>query len=166
MSKNPKDLFLKRFEDKHTIKRIYGQSFYELNSSAILYFRFSKAHKNQFFFGVESDDLLKHKENNLFILFICEFDDQIIVIPIEDFLDMVEGTKPISNQWKVLISKQDNVYMLRISGKGKYDITKNLNQFDFRPKEFRTATLPTISESLIFFNLSKSPFSLISSVSA
>ena len=146
MSKNPKALFLKRFEDKHTIKRIYGQSFYELNSSAILYFRFSKAHKNQFFFGVESDDLLKHKENNLFILFICEFDDQIIVIPIEDFLDMVEGTKPISNQWKVLISKQDNVYMLRISGKGKYDITKNLNQLDFRPKEFRTATLPTIGE--------------------
>lgn len=60
-AKNPKDLFLKRFEDKHTVKRIYGQSFYELNSSAILYFRFSRAHKDRFFFGVESDDLLKQK---------------------------------------------------------------------------------------------------------
>ncbi len=146
MPKNPKDLFLKRFEDKHTVKRIYGQSFYELNSSAILYFRFSRAHKDHFFFGVESDDLLKQKDKNLFILFICESDDQIIVIPVEDFLDMVEGTKPISNQWKVLVSKHDSIYMLRISGKGKYDITNNLNKFDFRPKEFRTVILPSIGE--------------------
>src|SRR3990167_4366822 len=121
MSKNPKDLFLKRFEDKHTIKRIYGQSFYELNSTAILYFRFSKAHKNQFFFGVESDDLLNHKDKNLFILFICETDDKIVVIPIEDFLEMVKGTEPISNQWKVFITRQNCEYSFRVSGKGKYD---------------------------------------------
>lgn len=146
MPKNPKDSFLKRFEDKHTVKRIYGQSFYELNSSAILYFRFSRAHKNQFFFGVESDDLLEYKEKNLFILFICESDEQIIVIPVEDFLDMIEGTEPISNQWKVLISKQNNTYILRISGKGKYDVSKNLNQFDFRSKELRSATLPSIGK--------------------
>jgi len=30
------------------------------------------------------------------------------------------------------------------SGKGKYDITKNLNQFDFRPNEFRISQLPSL----------------------
>jgi hypothetical protein len=147
MPKNPKDLFLKRFEDKFSVQRIYGQSFYELNSSAILYFRYSKAHKNQFFFGVESDDLQKYTEKNLFILFICEYDDQIVSIPIEDFKEMIEGTEPISNQWKILITKEkeQNTYTLRISGKGKYDVTKNLNSFDFRPKEFRSTTLPSIT---------------------
>ncbi len=65
MPKNPKDLFLKRLEDTHTVQRIYGQGFYELNSSAILYFRFSRAHKNKFFFEVESDDVLRYKDKNL-----------------------------------------------------------------------------------------------------
>jgi len=144
MSKNPKDSFLKRLEGRHLVKRVYGKSFYELNSTAILYFRFSKAHKNQFFFGVESDDLLNHKDKNLFILFICETDDKIVVIPIEDFLEMVKGTEPISNQWKVFITRQNCEYSFRVSGKGKYDVSKNLNQFDFRPSEFRTTVLPTI----------------------
>lgn len=76
MSKNPKDSFLKRLEGRHFVKRVYGKSFYELNSTAILYFRYSKAHKNQFFFGVESDDLLNHKDKNLFILFICETEEK------------------------------------------------------------------------------------------
>jgi hypothetical protein len=144
MSKNPKESFLKRFEEKHTIKRIFGQSFYELNSTATLYFRFSKAHRNQFFFGVESDDLLNYKDKNLFLLFICDNDDEIIVLPVEDFLTMVEGTKPISNQWKISIFREQDNYFLRISGKGKFDVTKNLNQFDFRPKEFRISQLPSI----------------------
>lgn len=144
MPKNPKESFLKRFEEKHTIKRLFGQSFYELNSTATLYFRFSKAHRNQFFFGVESDDLLNYKDKNLFILFICETDDEIIVLPVEDFLTMVEGTKPISNQWKVSIFREKDNFSLRISGKGKFDVTKNLNQFDFRPKEFRISQLPSV----------------------
>ncbi len=57
---------------------------------------------------------------------------------------MIEGSEPISNQWKVFLTKQENGYSCRISGKGKYDVTKNLNSFDFRPKEFRSATLPSI----------------------
>lgn len=143
MPKNPKEAFLKRFEEKHTVKRLFGQSFYELNSTATLYFRFSKAHKNQFFFGVESDDLFRYKDKNLFLLFICETDEEIIVLPVEDFLEMVEGTEAISNQWKVSIFKEETGFSLRIAGKGKYDVSKNLNQFDFRPKEFRTSQLPT-----------------------
>jgi hypothetical protein len=144
MPKNPKEAFLKRFEEKHTIKRLFGQSFYELNSTATLYFRFSKAHRNQFFFGVESDDLLQYKDKNLFLLFICETDEEIIVLPVEDFLTMIEGTQPISNQWKVSIFKEETGFSLRIAGKGKYDVTKNLNQFDFRPKEFRISQLPSL----------------------
>lgn len=144
MPKNPKEAFLKRFEEKHIVRRLFGQSFYELNSTATLYFRYSKAHNDQYFFGVESDDVLKYKDKNLFILFICETDEQIAVVPIEDFLKMVEGTDPISNQWKVFITQKDNAFTLRISGKGKYDVTKNLNQFDFRPKEFRISQLPSL----------------------
>ena len=144
MPKNPKESFLKRFEEKHTVKRLFGQSFYELNSTATLYFRYSKAHNDQYFFGVESDDVLKYKDKNLFILFICETDEQIAVVAIEDFLEMVEGTDPISNQWKVFITQKENSFTLRISGKGKYDITKNLNQFDFRPNEFRISQLPSL----------------------
>lgn len=144
MSKNPKESFLKRFEEKHTIKKLFGQSFYELNSTATLYFRFSRAHKNTFFFGVESDDLFNYKDKNLFILFICENEEEIVVLPAEDFLGMVEGTKPISNQWKVNIFNESNRFSLRIAGKGKYDVTQNLNRFDFRPKEFRTSELPSI----------------------
>jgi len=145
MPKNPKQAFLKRFEEKYTVRRLFGQSFYELNSTATLYFRYSKAHNDQYFFGVESDDVLRYKDENLFILFICGTDEQIVVVPVEDFLKMVEGTEPISNQWKVFIAHKDNAFTLRISGKGKYDITKNLNQFDFRPKEFRNSQLPSVS---------------------
>lgn len=144
MPKNPKDSFLKRFEGRHSIKRVYGQSFYELNSTAILYFRYSKAHKNQFFFGVESDDVLRYKDNNLFILFICESEDEIVVLPVDDFLEMVEGTEPISNQWKVFIAKYKAEYTFRVAGKGKYDVTGNLNEFDFRPADFRTGSLPSV----------------------
>lgn len=144
MRKNPKESFLKRFEERHTIKRIFGQSFYELNSTAILYFRYSKAHNDQFFYGVESNDLSAYRDKNLFILFICETEDQIIVLPFEDFEEMVKRTEPVSNQWKVFITKRDRQYSFRVAGKGKYDVTKNLNQFDFRPREFRTTVLPTI----------------------
>jgi len=148
MPKNPKDQLLKLFEGKHAIRKIFGQSFYELNSISVLYFRFSKAHKKakniQFFFGVESDDLHKFKNKNLFILFICESEDEIIVIPIEDFLEMVGGSEPVSNQWKISIFKGNGKYALQIAGKGKYDVTMNLNQFDFRPKEFRSIQLPSI----------------------
>ena len=146
MPKNPKALFLKRFEDRHTIKRVYGQSFYELNSTAILYFRYSKAHKSQFFFGVESDDVLRYKDNNLFILFICESEDEIVVLPAEEFQEMVKGTEPVSSQWKVFISKKKDEYSFRVAGKGKYDVTGHLNKFDFRSAEFRTGTLPSIGK--------------------
>jgi hypothetical protein len=144
MPKNPKDSFLKRFQDRHTIRRVYGQSFYELNSTAILYFRFSRSHKNQFFFGVESDDVSRYKDSNLFILFICEIEDEIVVIPVEDFLEMVKGSDPISNQWKVFISKHNGEYSFRVAGKGKYDVSGNLNKFDFRPVEFRLGSLASL----------------------
>ena len=146
MPKNPKDLFLRRFEGRYSIRRVYGKSFYELNSIAILYFRYSKAHKSQFFYGVESDDVLRYKDSNLFILFICETEDEIVVLPIEDFLEMVRGTEPISNQWKVFIAKDKGQYSLRVAGKGKYDVTENLNKFDFRPAEFRTRSLPSVGK--------------------
>ncbi len=143
MSKNPRDLFLKRFEGRQVVKRIYGQSFYELNSTAILYFRYSKAHGQQFFFGVESDDVSRYKDNNLFVLFICENEDEIIVIPVEQFLEMVNGSDPISNQWKIIVSKKNNEYNLRVAGKGKYNVTGSINRFDFRPIEFRSESLPS-----------------------
>lgn len=143
MAKNPKNSFLKRLEGRHTIKRVYGQSFYELNSTAILYFRYSKAHKNQFFFGVESDDVLVHQDRNLFILFICGTEDEIVVLPTEDFMEMVKGSDPISNQWKVFIERRNEEYRLRVAGKGRYDVSKNLNRFDFRPADFRSTSLPS-----------------------
>ncbi|MBM4054879.1 MAG: hypothetical protein FJ264_09480 [Planctomycetes bacterium] len=55
-------------------------------------------------------------------------------------------TEPISNQWKVFITRQNNEYSFRVSGKGKYDVSKNLNQFDFRPSEFRGGILPTLQK--------------------
>jgi hypothetical protein len=57
---------------------------------------------------------------------------------------MIEGTKPSSNQWKVSIFREKDNFSLRISGKGKFDVTKNLNKFDFRPKEFRNSQLPSL----------------------
>jgi hypothetical protein len=146
MPKNPKDSFLKRFEGRYSVRRVYGKSFYELNSTAILYFRYSKAHKNQFFYGVESDDVLRYKDSNLFILFICETEDEIVVLPIEHFLEMVRGTEPVSNQWKVFIAKDKGQYSLRVAGKGRYGVTENLNKFDFRPADFRTGSLPSVGK--------------------
>ena len=98
--------------------RLHGQSFYALNSQAILYFRYSKLHpRNTYFFGVEADDLARFTNQNTFILFICGAEDNVIVLPISVFLEMVAGVKPNSTQWKILATQVKGRWFLRIPQK-------------------------------------------------
>lgn len=64
----------------------------------------------------------------------------------DDFLEMVKGSEPINNQWKVLISRKNGEYSFRVAGKGKYDVSANLNKFDFSPREFGVGSLPSLGK--------------------
>ncbi len=123
--------FLRPYYD---IRRLHPQSFYELGSRAIVYFRYSKRlPRDQYFYGVEVDDLGRYSEENAFLLFICGDETNVFTIPARTFYDMVEGSEAISGQWKVFIEHRAADWLLRIAKRGRFDITEFRNYFDFAP---------------------------------
>jgi hypothetical protein len=141
MSTKPKNQLLERLRNYYDLTPIAGQSFYMLNSKAIVYFRYSKQHRNNtYFFGVEADDLSRFQEQNTFIIFICGDAERTLILASTDFLNMVQGTKPISNQWKILITEREGRFYLRVAGKGQFDVSSGLNCFDFTPSTFRVSS--------------------------
>jgi hypothetical protein len=141
MSTKPKKQLLEKLSNYYDLTQVAGQSFYLLNSKAIVYFRYSKQHKNDsYFFGVEADDLLRFQEQNTFIIFICGDSERTIILSSKDFLSMVQGSEPISNQWKIFINERNGQFFLRVAGKGQFNVSSGLNYFDFTPSTFRVTS--------------------------
>lgn len=137
----PKSQLIERLSNYYELTPLAGQSFYMLNSKAIVYFRYSKQHKNDtYFFGVEADDLARFQEQNTFIVFICGSPDRTIMLPSNHFLSMVQGAEPVSNQWKILVREREGRFFLRVAGKGQFDVSSGLNCFDFTPSSFRVSS--------------------------
>lgn len=146
MTEKPKLVLLKFLQQYYDAERLYGQSFYALNSKSVIYFRYSKRLRDSYFFGVETDDLGRYESRNTFILFICGDERRVIVLPVQDFLSIVEGVQPVSNQWKVNIADKEGRWLLRVSGKGRFDVTGFLNFFDFMQKDLRCLKWPELGE--------------------
>ncbi len=149
MPNYPKENLLSVLRQYYEPVRLHGQSFYALNSQAILYFRYSKLHpRNTYFFGVEADDLARFTNQNTFILFICGAEDNVIVLPISVFLEMVAGVKPNSTQWKILATQVKGRWFLRIPGKGQTEVSSFRNYYDFTPKELQQSQTPSLGEHI------------------
>lgn len=118
---------------------------YSVNYRSFVYLRFSKRHpKNKYYFGVTVSEFNKFYRKNLYILFICETMDKVVVIPGIVFSEQVEGTPIKSGQWKINIIENDAKFTMVISGKGKFDITDFVNYYDFTPIELRKGHIPSI----------------------
>jgi len=113
MPTKPKNQLIERLRNYYDMTPIAGQSFYMLNSRAIVYFRYSKQHQNNtYFFGVEADDLARFQEQNTFIIFICGDPDRAIILASNDFLAMVQGIEPIASIDRELVPRARAAYKI------------------------------------------------------
>ena len=131
-------------EKRYNIEAISGESVFQLNSRAVIYLRYSKDHNGKYYFGITETDFKKYASNNLFVLFICGDENNVIVIPSVDLEKLIADSRVASGQWKLNIFVDNNRFYLRVSGKGKFDITDYLNYYDFTPMEFRKGCVPKV----------------------
>ncbi|MBL7074331.1 hypothetical protein ISS37_03715 [candidate division KSB1 bacterium] len=146
MAKQLKRAILQLLEKRHNIEVIAGESVFQLNSRAVIYLRYSKDHNGKYYFGITETDFKKYASNNFFILFICADENNVIVMPSNDLEKLIVDSKVASGQWKLNIFVENNKFYLRVSGKGKFDVTDYLNYYDFTPMEFRKGYIPKVKD--------------------
>jgi hypothetical protein len=153
---DPKRVLIDNLSKSYQVHSIRGEGTIALNSEAILYIRSCKnlgATKNllgKFWFGVTKSEYEKYLDQNSFVVCLCVFGpDEIdtLVFPFELFDEVKKEMKLVLGQWKFnLLKTNEKRYFLQISHKGKYDVTELLNYFDFSPREFRRAYVPSLGK--------------------
>lgn len=153
---NPKQILIETLEKQYQIESIRGKDIIALNSKAILYVRYNKnagSSKNllgKFWFGITKSEYEKYADKNFFVVCVCVFAPNqmdYLILPSDRFEEIKRDIKLQSGQWKFnLLKTNDKTYYLQIPYKGRYDVTKFLNYFDFTPKEFRKGYYPELGE--------------------
>ncbi len=159
MTFDPKAQVIELLKRHHEVSKLRGQSIFSVNSRAIAYIRFSKRHKNEYYFGVGEKEFSAIKDKNSFILFICGDVENIVVLPSAVFDELFRDISPTSGQWKLNIFEEGSLLLLQATGKGKFDVTDFKNNFDFTPLECRKIPAPQVKphSSLKRERMNKSP---------
>jgi len=142
---DPKKQIVELLQRHYDIRRVAGQSIFDVNSKAELYIRYSKdLGGGKFFFGVGEQEFLSRSGHNLFVLLVCGAAEKVVVIPADVLKELVAGVRVAHGQWKLNIFSEGPRLLLQLAGKGKFDVSEFSNYFDFTPREYTRGYTPQI----------------------
>ncbi|MDZ8051745.1 MAG: HNH endonuclease [Aulosira sp. ZfuVER01] len=92
--------------------------------------------KQEFRFGITKGHFDKFKDDGLFILFICDTDEKIFVLPVKELLWLGDCPTVDGDQWKLHIKEKEEGFYLYKYGQGKTKkyISQFLNNFRYLRK--------------------------------
>lgn len=129
------------------------RSVYKLDNGNQLFFRTSKAHKSGnrllFWFGFHKDRI-KEEINKLFVLFVCDSAEQVLVIPATMLLDFLSDVPTATDDnWKIRIFKDNGQFDMHVTGIPGINVTQYLNKFDLvEEREVPEKTNHIVPESI------------------
>ncbi|MBN1319185.1 MAG: hypothetical protein JXA42_27120 [Anaerolineales bacterium] len=111
------------------------RSLYELDNGKQILFRTSKKHtygkRSHYWFGFHEDRLLKVDASNLYVLFVCGTENQVVILPANYLLTLLEYVSTASDDnWKVKIYKAENRFNFSVAGKDDVGVTEYLNRYE------------------------------------
>src|SRR3990172_3375695 len=144
---DPKKEVVELLRRHYDVRRIAGQSIFDINSKAQLYIRYSKdLGRGKFFFGVGEQEFSSRLGHNLFVLFVCGSAERTVVIPADVLRDLVKGVQVAHGQWKLNVFGEGATILLQVPGRGKFDVSQFNNYFDFTPRDYISGYTPQIGE--------------------
>ncbi|WP_414622813.1 HNH endonuclease [Calothrix sp. CCY 0018] len=108
-----------------------NRSILELSNQQLILPRYSKLlQNNRFFFGISKIQLDRFKFQRLSILFICESEEKVFVLPAEELLSHLNYNPAQDGSWKLSIEQQsDDFYLLMPSRNNSICISHYLNNY-------------------------------------
>lgn len=111
----------------------FGRNFYKINETNIIFdLAYSSLNRNQYFFGVEKEQLEKIYQytRNYYHIFICGTKKQCFFIPISLLIEILKNSKATQHdgfsQYKPVIMFRNGRWIFRSFG--RFDITNYFNQ--------------------------------------
>lgn len=109
-------------------------STHQLSNGNVVAFRTSKPFDRgtytEYFYGIQRHILLRPDLQRLFILFVCNSSEEIIVFPAKELSDLLFGVDPSeAGDYKVHIYADDDSYEILVTGKSRINVNHYLNNF-------------------------------------
>lgn len=132
-NQNSRDYQLKILNkiDHNYVKK--SQSIYQLSNDKLVMPRYSKfiLRNKHFFFGIPKNQFDKFKSNELFVLFICEDEKIVFILPANELFWLSNSLTANDHSWKLIIKENTDGFYLYKYGKDRTNkcISSYLNQF-------------------------------------